>query len=645
MNYYIKRIKEIPFHILINKLFKRVSKFIYHKYRSQVIKKKPILINSDQFVQWNSDMKFFSAFSEKKIQINLSNKENSEILKQADKVCDHVFNLLGSGDKQLGPTIKWNQDFKSGFIWENNYYKYIKTVNFNNNADIKVPFELSRFQHIPILGQAHKLSSDQKYIDEFRDQIEDWIEKNPVEMSVNWTFTMDTSIRACNWIAGAFYFREEINDSKFWEKYNKSLFIHGDFIFKNLDKGTINNNHYLSNLVGLIWLGIYFNNLNYENEKSKKWLDFAIKELEIEMDKQIFSDGFDYESSTAYHCMVTEFLLYTLILCDFNDIEILNQYKIKVEKMCEIIMNIIKPNGLIPIIGDMDNGRLIMFSGYGSDDMRDFRYLLGVAGEYFKRTDFKKTGNNNSAIWMFPNLIDFNQSIEQPTKSASYPIGGIYTLRSDDVYMIIRCGQNGLKGIGNHAHNDQLSFELNFAGEDFIVDPGTYLYTADYKMRNLFRSTKMHNTIKVGNLEQNDFYEKILFSLENQTHARVIEHKKDYFAGEHYGFKEKAGVIHKREIKIINSDEITLEDYLINGENHISYLYFHISPGISLTKENTIIIMKSENREIKIYFDSVENIEIIDSNYSKAYGYIENNKTIVVTAKNKTKIKTKFSII
>ncbi|ATW28414.1 hypothetical protein DCMF_06615 [Candidatus Formimonas warabiya] len=592
---------------------------------------------------WDSNMQFFFDNTNRNYYIKKLNElsQTKEIIMQADKICNHTFNLLGSGDTNLGEDIKWNQDFKSGFTWENKYYKKIKIIDLTNNADPKIPWELSRFQHIPILGQAYWITKDENYAKEFKKEIYDWINKNPMLMSINWIYAMDVAIRACNWIVGIYYFKNIKNKDSFWVELEKWLYMHGDFIFKNLERGQINNNHYLSDLVGLVWIGLYFKNLNYKKNRTDDWLKCAISQLEIEMEKQVYGDGYNYEASTAYHCLVTELLLYTSILCNYNGIFFSDKYIKKLEKMCEVIMNITKPNGLIPLIGDMDSGRFIMFTGYGRSEMRDFRYLLGVAGEYFDRDDFRcYSGNNLASLWMFQN-IKKPKDKSYRLNSISYPFGGIYTLRKDNIYIIIRCG---LLGIGNHAHNDQLSIELNIAGEDFIVDSGTYSYTGDYKMRNLFKSTISHNTLKVDNLEQNDFNEKKLFSIKNQTNAKTLIFDRNYFLGEHYGYKRKVGVIHKREIDIRKSNEISILDYIINGKDHSSYIYFHFAPGINITKGKGSVVLKSNKKEIKMYFDSFDDLEIISTKFSSAYGCIENNNSLVLTAKNKSILQTKIYI-
>ena len=78
------------------------------------------------------------------------------------------------------------------------------------------------------------------------------------------------------------------------------------------------------------------------------------------MKKEVNEDGTDYEASTSYHRLVTEMLLITTILCNKNDINFSKEYMQKLEKMCEFIMDITKPNSLAPIIGDSDDGRLII---------------------------------------------------------------------------------------------------------------------------------------------------------------------------------------------------------------------------------------------------------------------------------------------
>ena len=104
----------------------------------------------------------------------------SRTIKAADQICNHIFDLLGSGPTYLGDKIDWHTDFISGYRWDpNRFYVDNKPAAYPGGYDIKVPWELSRCQHFVWLGQAYWYSSDEKYSSEFVSQVEEWIDRNP----------------------------------------------------------------------------------------------------------------------------------------------------------------------------------------------------------------------------------------------------------------------------------------------------------------------------------------------------------------------------------------------------------------------------------------------------------------------------------
>ncbi len=154
----------------------------------------------------------------------------------ADKICQHIFNLLGSGDVEFGEKIDWNSDFKTGWKWENKYYKKIDIENINSPNDVIVPWELSRCQHFVTLGKAYWYTGNEKYTEEFMNQINDWLDSNPPKFGINWTSTMDVAIRAVNWIWGYYFFKDSpILNNEFIIKFLKALLIHGRFIINNYE--------------------------------------------------------------------------------------------------------------------------------------------------------------------------------------------------------------------------------------------------------------------------------------------------------------------------------------------------------------------------------------------------------------------------
>ncbi len=87
--------------------------------------------------------------------------------------------------------------------------------------------------------------------------------------------------------------------------------------------------------------------------------------------------------------------------------------------------------------------------------------------------------------------------------------------------MIVDCVPADPTAPSGHKHNSRLSFELFAQDKSFIIDPGAYAYTAAKVMRNLFRSTKYHNTVVVDGEEQNRFDEDQLFTMKLDAAVKV----------------------------------------------------------------------------------------------------------------------------
>jgi hypothetical protein len=117
----------------------------------------------------------------------------------------------------------------------------------------------------------------------------------------------------------------------------------------------------------------------------------------------------------------------------------------------------------------------------------------------------------------------------------AFPDFGLWIFRSDRLFLAIRCGAIGHAGRGAHAHNDQLAIELTIDGEDWLADPGSYLYTAFPRLRNAYRSVLAHfapesGKREPGRLDLGDFW------LGDEAQARCLAFHDGRFVGEHRGY-------------------------------------------------------------------------------------------------------------
>ncbi|MFQ5901083.1 MAG: alginate lyase family protein [Thermodesulfobacteriota bacterium] len=567
------------------------------------------------------------------------------IIHLADEICSHKIDLLGSGKMNLagflnekgvkdGSYLPWHWDFKGGFQWDRNtFYKDIRYGDVKGQ-DIKVPWELSRFQHLTPLGQAYILTGDETYTREFIKEIDNWIECNPYLLGVNWRCTMDVAIRAANWLLlWSFFKGSPLITDDFTKEFFKSLLQHGRFIRNNLEwSETTTSNHYLSNIVGLFYIGA----LIPEFKESSKWRDFALKELIVEMEKQIYEDGTDFEASTCYHRLVLEFFFYSALLCRLKGLDLSDRFIERLKRMFDFVLYTLKPNGRMPQVGDNDSGRLHIF---GSRDVLDMAYLLTFGALFFDDPEYKieEFGFAPEALWIFGS-DSYDRWLKMPTrkvkdiKSRAFQNSGTYIIREGKDYLVISCGPNGQGDNGGHAHNDKLSFELSIDGRDVIVDPGAYLYTPYPDWRNLFRSTAYHNTVMINGEEQNRFYEDYLFGMYNDSRARALSwdegDKSISFEGEHHGYERlKNTVCHRRGFRFLKKDRRwEIRDSFYHNSNKLGewnltwHLFF--SPGLQIKtlSEGRFLVNEGAKGIISISLPEGLRGEIKEGWYSKEYG-------------------------
>lgn len=431
--------------------------------------------------------------------------EVATVTATADAAVRHEFDLLGSGPKHLGPKLPWLDDFKTGRHYPIQYCRDIQYMELDRPTDVKVPWELSRCQHFTALGQAYWLTGDERYAQEYRAQIEDWIAVNPFAYSVNWACPMDVALRAINWIWGFHFFADSAScrDARFRRDMLRSLFTHGEFVIKHLERGDVNGNHFLSDAAGLVFLGIFFGHTT----PGARWLAMGRAIVLDEMPLQVSADGVDHEQSTSYQRLVLELFLTSYLLLEKSGDSLPQPQLDRLARMLEFVASYTKPNGLTPLIGDADDGRV---QKLGHQRLNDHRYLLSTGAVRFGRGDLKETAAAfwSESFWMLgpaaATAFDALSSAES-IESKAFSEGGFYVLRNHNAHMVIDFGEVGMRGRGGHGHNDITSFELFLNGFNIASDCGAYLYTASREWRNKFRSTAFHNVVQVEDEELNRF--------------------------------------------------------------------------------------------------------------------------------------------
>jgi len=593
---------------------------------------------------------------------------------------EKVYSLLANtfpGKSYLYNPISWHTDFKSGYKWDDcSLYNRIQVAE-KKDADIKIPRELSRFNHVGLLASA-KIVIGRTGADEFMYQVVDWIASNKMGYGVNWACAMDVGLRAVNWIWAYKFFQTDIEKyPEFVKLFKKSLYFHAIHIEHNLEYSTVAaGNHYLSDIVGMLYIASFLT----EVEESDSWLIFSIQELLSEMRNEVYLDGYSHEGSTHYHRLVAELFLSGALLIEripLNRINIIKSKKNllntfpklrtqvfklihtaksynalpdwfyqKLYKMILLTSAITKSNYNVPQIGDNDSARVHKLIVAYPENFSDHRHLMATASIMYQ-IDFNDIEFDTASLTEALILTDgvhlkFHEHIKESIPSVSemsyYKDAGIAVRKNTRSNLIVTCGQNGQRRRGGHNHNDKLSFELNIDGYDLFVDPGCAVYTASPEKRNFYRSTKSHNTVVLEHSEQDKWKGGVagLFSLRQRTWPKLWTYKK-LIKGVHYGYP----VPHHRSFDL-KEKELCINDYIRGRKNKYFNLIVHPDVDVrECTLVNNIFscTLKLKNGLLVVLkSNQVLDFAITDVPYSYSYGVEITTKRISLNFRSNTLI-------
>ncbi len=175
----------------------------------------------------------------------------------------------------------------------------------------------------------------------------------------------------------------------------------------------------------------------------------------------------------------------------------------------------------------------IQLTSYPRNDMKPDAQLVRIGSNERKQDlldDWQTTPLLKRSRYDFP----VNDSSAHNVTSFGFPDFGLYILRYQGAYVSIRCGAMGKNVVGAHAHNDQLSIELNIDDRDIIKDPGTYLYMPVPKLRNKYRSVTAHFAPQALNMEPSPLNEHV-FYLDHKNEGECLYFGSSEFIGRHRG--------------------------------------------------------------------------------------------------------------
>ncbi len=577
----------------------------------------------------------------------LGKREREVVLRYADAICAGEFPTFAYGRVSLGFPPRWNLDFVSGGTWPELPAARIQVVR-HDGSDVKVPWELSRLQFLPVLGKAWCLSGEKRYRQAGKDLLTNWMEKNPAGVGVNWTIAMEAALRAISiclflellapWTEEEYPWITRVTHC-LWQHL---LFIEAHNEFSHLSR----SNHYISNIVGLFCLTAFLQGPGMER-RQRQYRGL----IEHEILQQVYEDGGNYEASTGYHVLCAEMFTNALLLMRSQRVEPCPAFTLRLRRMYQFLAALADAGGRVPHLGDCDDGRVELLS----DDLEqmlettpDDRHSLAVSGllgigECLFGDSYG--GRKKEAPW-YGQDSDSRESLNVKVtgqRSIAFPNSGLAVARSADLEVVFAAMPNGIGGKGSHTHNDKLSAIVKIGEEELFADSGTGCYTRNGELRNQFRSTSAHNTVQIDREEQNRIPASMagLFRSSDDAHVSPIEiEEKDgtlTLRASHDGYR-RIGIRHTRTIRVTAEPSLTVEDFLSTSGSHYFQAFFHLPRPHQVTVEQasgkeTSCRIIHKRRIVQMSCRAAVELQLIcvPSKISTAYGLSRESTAIVVS--------------
>lgn len=401
---------------------------------------------------------------------------------------------FGKIEIQVDDPPIWHRDYLAGVDLPNskNAFK-LNHRSLPDGADVKLIWELSRWQQLTRLAMAGYFLDDEKAARKCILWLEDWVKHNPPYKGWNWTSALESGFRLIQfvWIdallseaAEKWAFDAELETLRY-----EILPPHAFFTWRHRSFGSSANNHLLGEVAGLIAAVVRWPNLAI-------WCT-SLDELqgfwETEVLKQFAPDGGNREQALNYHLFSFEFcvIAWTAILAKGT----VTTAKIeeRLEKAAMFLASVARYEDEWPY-GDSDDATVLPF------------WLDATRAAWEWREWLRDTGRSAalSCWWaglrrgqIAPRVETLEISSEGPQQRVDdwchYTNSGIAIRKVDDWFARLDLSPLGYGKTAAHGHLDALHLSLWWRGRAVLIDPGTGAYYGNLEQRDWFASRAAHN--------------------------------------------------------------------------------------------------------------------------------------------------------
>jgi hypothetical protein len=556
---------------------------------------------------------------------------DSAARRAADRILEGRYDLLGYRDVAVGTSPDWHRDPVNDRTAPRLFWDAVPYLD-PACGDHKVTWELNRHQHFLTLGRAFALTGDRRYYQEFVRQLESWVADNPPLQGVNWSSMLELAFRSLSWLWALHFCAGEAstNDEQPWLV---DLLLAMDrqllHVEHNLSKYFSPNTHLTGEALALYVVGRVLPELGQAESRAAAGRAVLLDEAS----RQVNDDGGHAELSAHYHRYSTDFYLFALSIARLTGDPSAPLFERSARAQAAYLRTFADDRGALPLIGDDDGGQFFPICGCEPADARE---SLAHAAVILDDPTLAVDDVPEATYW-FCGLQQEARPVGQvaPWPSRSLASSGYCVSRNDrGDHLVFDCGAHGFLN-GGHAHSDALAIVLTAGGIPLLVDPGTATYTMDSAVRDLFRSTAMHNTVLVNGRPQSE--PRGPFHWASATNARGTAWKTrpgmDYAEGRHDGF---APLTHVRRVLALHGIGWIVVDHLTGPSQHVTATamwHFHPAWTVGLSSERVADLRGPKGTRLGLASSApLAHCDSAFGQYAPVYGRIQAAPCLAATA-------------
>ncbi len=514
---------------------------------------------------------------------------------EAEGIVRGRFDLLGHRDLTFGDPIDWHLDPNSGQRGPLVHWSRIDTLRPMGSGDCKLVWELNRHQWLVRLGQAYRLTGDERYAAVFALRLRQWMEANPPGVGINWMSSHEAGLRLISWC----WVLQLFSQSRTLTPELTSLMIggiatHAAHVERRLSYYSSPNTHLTGEALALFYAGT----LLPDARPARRWQALGSRILAQEIERQVLPDGVYFEQSTCYQRYTLETYLHFIALAERNQHAVPRPVRERVGLMLDFLVSLRGPDGAMPQIGDADGGRLLPLDRGDADD---FSALFSTSAALLGRADCAWAAGSVSSetLWLLGarGLFAFDAVSAAPPKASPsrlFPGGGYAVMAGGrsrrDHRMVFDVGPLGCHVSAGHGHADFLAISCSVFGRACLVDPGTYCYTRDPLWRDHFRGSLAHSTVSIDG--ESSARPKGPFSWQEKPSARLRRWTStpdsDFADADHDAYARLSDpVIHRRRVLFVKPRFWVIVDDLSGTLDHTMEMRYQFAPGYVIGLERS----------------------------------------------------------